>query len=148
MKIRTGLVLLVFGLILCSANQVIALRGSGNRVATVSLGKRFDRAEVIAAVEPVLGPLGYTRVADYVASVPGVTYETGGGIRTGGAMALISADRSLQCVSISVTDFTRLPEERIIPTINAIATALANRYGTAMKYYSDGQCLHEIHPRS
>lgn len=140
--------LLWFGLTLCCANLVIAGRGSGNRVATVSFGQRFDRAEVVATVDPALSPLGYARLPDSAASMPGVTYETGGGIRTGGARAAIFPDRSLQCVTISVTDFTRLPEERIIPTINVIATALANHYGTAMKYYSDGQCMHEIHPRS
>lgn len=69
--------LLWFGLTLCCANLVIAGRGSGNRVATVSFGKRFDRAEVVAMVDPALSPLGYARLPDSAASMPGVTYETG-----------------------------------------------------------------------
>ena len=153
MKTRLATTALMVGMTFFVANMGFAGRGSGNRVATVSFGKHFDRGEVISIVDPALTPLGFTRLPDSardqtLASVPGVTYETGGGITKGGVMAFIFPDRSLNCVTISVTDFYQLPEQRILPAINAIATALAQHYGSAMKNYSDGQCLHVISPHA
>lgn len=146
-----GFVLL---LVAVAAGQIaLAARGSGNRVATVSFGKHFDRAEVIAMIDPALAPLGFTRLPDSsrdqtLASVPGITYEAGGGLRNGGVMAFIFPDRSLDCVTISATDFSQLPEARVLPAINAVAAALAKHFGSALKFYSGGQCLHAIPPRS
>jgi hypothetical protein len=75
----------------------------------------------------------------YVQGNPSLYYEGNGSISV-----LIFADRSLNCVRISVTDLTQAPDQRIIPTISAIATALSKQYGAAMKHYSDLQCLHAL----
>jgi len=145
-------------ILLTAASAGFAGGGSPNRVATVSLGKRFDAAEVAKAVDPALAPLGLSRLSTkeqnralgpaemswygalgYVPGNPSLYYEAGGGLSV-----LIFADRSLNCVRISVTDMSQSPEQRIIPTIGAISAALAHSYGTAFRHYSDLQCLHAL----
>ena len=138
--------------------MVDADRGSPNRVATVSLGKRFDPGELGAIIDPALAPLGLKRLSEreqsraiggpemswygalgYVQGNPSLYYEA-----TGGLSVLVFADRSLSCIRISVTDLTQAPDQRILPAINAIGAALSNRYGSAIKHYSDLQCLHAL----
>jgi hypothetical protein len=129
-------------------------RGSANRIATVSIGKHFDKsaiAEITVVVDPVLAPLGFVRMSEEEqkgtfgnTENPAVYYKA-----EGQAFAYVMAYwRNLDCIAISVTDFTRPAEERIVPAINAIASAMLQRYGSAMKFYSDGNCLHVIPPRS
>jgi len=140
-------------------------QGSTNRVTTVSqgkqsvsLGKRFDRDELVAVVDPALAPLGLTRLSEraqdhalgppemswygalgYVQGSPSIYYQGEGGLSV-----LLFADRSLNCIRISVSDWTQPMAQRVIPTINAIATALSKRYGAAMKRYSGLECLHAL----
>ena len=133
--------------------------GSANRVATVSLGKRFNPDEVGTAVDPALTALGLHRLSQkeqnraigapemswygalgYAQGIsPSIYYQGSGDLSV-----LIFADRSYSCVRISVTDLTQLPDQRIIPTINAIVGALSKQYGAGLKHYSDLQCLHAL----
>ena len=141
-----------------TAAGVVHAAGSANRVATVTLGKRFDPIEVDSVVEPVLTPLGLTRLSGkaqdraigptemslypalgYAPGFPSLYFQG-----TDGLSVLIFADRSLDCVRISVTDWTQTPDRRVIPTIHTIATALAKHYGSNLKHYSDLQCLHAL----
>jgi hypothetical protein len=156
MKHCTSVLLLV--VLLGATAAVHADRGSANRVATVSLGKRFNPTELGAIIDPALAPLGLKRLSEreqyraiggpemswygalgYVQGNPSLYYEA-----TGGLSVLIFADRSLSCIRISVTDLTQAPEQRILPAINAIGGALSNQYGSTMKHYSDLQCLHAL----
>jgi len=156
MKRYTSVLLLV--VLLSTAASVYADRGSANRVATVTLGKRFDAGELGAIIDPAMAPLGLKRLSEreqyraiggpemswygalgYVQGNASLYYEG-----TGGLSVLMFADRPLSCVHISVTDLTQAPEQRILPAINAIGAALSTRYGNAMKHYSDLQCLHAL----
>ena len=156
MKRHLPLILLVVVLGVAGAGH--AGSGSANRVLTVTIGKRFNPGEVATVVDPTLRPLGFERLSEkaqyraigapemswygalgYVQGNPSLYYEGKGSISV-----LIFADRSLNCVRISVTDLTQAPDQRIIPTIGAIATALSKQYGAGMKRYSDLQCLHAL----
>jgi hypothetical protein len=135
-----------------------AAGGSANRLATVTLGKRFNPTEVDAVLEPVFTPLGLARVSGraqdralgapelswygalgYAPGIPSLYFEGSGALSV-----LIFADRSLNCLRISVTDMTQAPDQRVIPTINTIVNALSKQYGADMKHYSDLQCLHAL----
>jgi hypothetical protein len=128
----------------------VAGRGSVNRIATVSIGKHFDKsaiAEVTAAVDPVLAPLGFARMSeDEQKRTFGYTDNPAAFYKAEGQAfaSLMTARGDLDCIAISVTDFTRPPEERIVPVINAIAGSMMKLYGSATKFYSDSQCLHAI----
>jgi len=132
--------------------------GSPNRVATVSLGKRFSPEEVGTVLDPVLTGLGLQRLSEkaqdraigpsemswygalgYMQGSPSLYYEGSGSLSV-----LIFADRSMNCVRISVTDMTQPPDKRIIPTIGAVLTALSKQYESSLKRYSDIQCLHAL----
>jgi hypothetical protein len=149
---------MLFMILVAIASIAAADHGSANRVATVSVGKRFDPDEWGATVDPVMMPLNLKRLSGrdqsraiggpemswygalgYVAGNPSLYYEGPGGLSV-----LIFADRSLNCIRISVTDLTEPPDKRVIPTISAIGSAIAGRYGTAMKHYSDLQCNHAL----
>jgi hypothetical protein len=153
---RRLLVLLLVGLL---ASMVTGYAvGSPNRVATVSLGKRFSPDEVGSVLDPVLMGLGLQRLSEkaqnraigtsemswygalgYMQGSPSLYYEGSGSLSI-----LIFADRSMSCLRISVTDMTQPPDQRAIPTISAIIAALSKQYGSALKHYSDLQCLHAL----
>jgi hypothetical protein len=152
--------LLLMLLVVLAAAPVAGYAGSEKtrRVAVFTLGKRFDPEEIATVVGPALASLGLEGLSEkgqvrtipisevwwygslgYTRGIPSLYYQGSGGL-----FVLIFPNRLMNCMRIAITDQTRPPDERVVPTVKAIVSALSKQYGPGLKAYSDVECLHAL----